>query len=192
MFFNNFNGKDILVSLPFFVTFCTYRSLIYRKGGNSLKLDETYKKYADMVFKYLLAMCGDAVLAEELTQETFFRAVKSANRFDGKVKVTTWLCTIAKNCYYTYLKKERRNSGQDIYETEIAEDKDILERENCREIYKAVHRLEEPYREIILLRVHTDMSFAEIGEIFGKSDSWARVTFYRGKEKLKQELEEFE
>ena len=176
----------------FAVTFCRLKSLIYRKGVNSLKLDETYKKYADMVFKYLLAMCGDAVLAEELTQETFFRAVKSANRFDGKVKVTTWLCTIAKNCYYTYLKKERRNSGQDIYETEIAEDKDILERENCREIYKAVHRLEEPYREIILLRVHTDMSFSEIGEIFGKSDSWARVTFYRGKEKLKKELEGIE
>lgn len=156
---------------------------------NSLKLDETYKRYADMVFKYLLAMCGNPVLAEELTQETFFRAVKSANRFDGKVKVTTWLCTIAKNCYYTYLKKERRNSGQDIYETEIADDTDILERENCREIYKAVHRLEEPYREIILLRVHTDMSFYEIGEIFGKSDNWARVTFYRGKEKLKKELE---
>ena len=156
---------------------------------NSLKLDETYKKYADTVFRYLTSMCGDPVLAEELTQETFFRAVKSANRFDGKVKVTTWLCQIAKNAYFTYLKKERRNSGQDIYETELAEERDILDRENCREIYRAVHRLEEPYREIILLRVHTDMSFAEIGEIFGKSDSWARVTFYRGKEKLKKLLE---
>ena len=156
---------------------------------NSLKLDETYKKYADTVFRYLTAMCGDPVLAEELTQETFFRAVKYADRFDGKVKVTTWLCQIAKNAYFTYLKKERRNSGQDIYETELAEERDILDRENCREIYKAVHRLEEPYREIILLRVHTDMSFAEIGEIFGKSDSWARVTFYRGKEKLKKLLE---
>ena len=156
---------------------------------NSLKLDETYKKYADTIFRYLTAMCGDPVLAEELTQETFFRAVKYADRFDGKVKVTTWLCQIAKNAYFTYLKKERRNSGQDIYETELAEERDILDRENCREIYKAVHRLEEPYREIILLRVHTDMSFAEIGEIFGKSDSWARVTFYRGKEKLKKLLE---
>ena len=156
---------------------------------NSLKLDETYKKYADTIFRYLTAMCGDPVLAEELTQETFFRAVKYADRFDGKVKVTTWLCQIAKNAYFTYLKKERRNSGQDIYETELAEERDILDRENCREIYRAVHRLEEPYREIILLRVHTDMSFAEIGEIFGKSDSWARVTFYRGKEKLKKLLE---
>ncbi|MCH5193991.1 MAG: sigma-70 family RNA polymerase sigma factor [Oscillospiraceae bacterium] len=143
-----------------------------------------------MVFKYLMAMTGDPALSEELTQETFFRAVKYANRFDGKVKVTTWLCTIAKNAYFTYLKKERRNSGQSIEDMEIPVKEDVLARENCREIYKAVHRLDEPYREIVLLRIHTDMTFADIGEIFDKSENWARVTFYRGKEKLKKLLEE--
>ena len=135
-----------------------------------------------MVFRYLRALTGDASLSEELTQETFFRAVKYANRFDGKVKVTTWLCAIAKNAYFTYIKKERRNSGQSIEDMEIPVKENVLDRENCREIYKAVHRLEEPYREIVLLRIHTDMSFAEIGEIFDKSENWARVTFYRGKE----------
>ena len=143
-----------------------------------------------MVFKYLMALTGDPGLSEELTQETFFRAVKYANRFDGKVKVTTWLCTIAKNTYFTYLRKERRNSGQSIEDMEIPVKEDVLDRENCREIYKAVHRLEEPYREIVLLRINTDMTFADIGEIFGKSENWARVTFYRGKEKLKKLLEE--
>lgn len=145
-----------------------------------------------MVFKYLMALTGDASLSEELTQETFFRAVKYANRFDGKVKVTTWLCAIAKNAYFSYLKKERANSmnsGQSIDEMEIPVQEDVLDRENCREIYKAVHRLDEPYREIVLLRIHTDMSFAEIGEIFDKSENWARVTFYRGKEKLRKLLE---
>ena len=142
-----------------------------------------------MVFKYLMALTGDASLSEELTQETFFRAVKYANRFDGKVKVTTWLCTIAKNAYFSYLKKERRNSGQSIDEMEIPVKENVLDRENCREIYKAVHRLDEPYREIVLLRIHTDMSFADIGEIFDKSENWARVTYYRGKEKLKKLLE---
>lgn len=137
-----------------------------------------------------MAMTGDPALSEELTQETFFRAVKYANRFDGKVKVTTWLCTIAKNAYFTYLKKERRNSGQSIEDMEIPVKEDVLARENCREIYKAVHRLDEPYREIVLLRIHTDMTFADIGEIFDKSENWARVTFYRGKEKLKKLLEE--
>ena len=137
-----------------------------------------------------MALTGDPGLSEELTQETFFRAVKYANRFDGKVKVTTWLCAIAKNAYFSYLKKERRNGGQSIDEMEIPVNEDVLDRENCREIYKAVHRLDEPYREIVLLRVHTDMSFADIGEIFGKSENWARVTYYRGKEKLKKLLEE--
>ena len=136
-----------------------------------------------------MAMTRDPALSEELTQETFFRAVKYAHRFDGKVKVTTWLCTIAKNAYLTYLKKERRNSGQSIEEMEIPVKENVLDMENCREIYKAVHRLDEPYREIVLLRIHTDMSFADIGEIFDKSENWARVTFYRGKEKLKKLLE---
>lgn len=137
--------------------------------------------------KYLVGLCGDPVLAEELTQETFFRAVKHADSFDGSVKVTTWLCSIAKNAYFTHLKKQSRYT--DIEGEEPSYEADLLDRENCREIYKAVHRLEEPYREIVLLRIHTDMSFAEIGEIFDKSESWARVTFYRGKEKLKKILD---
>lgn len=157
-----------------------------------MELDETYKRYADTVFRYLTALCGNTDIAEELTQETFFRAVKSANRFDGNVKVTTWLCQIAKNAYFSYLKKEKRRSGASLDETDIPVETDMLDRENCRELYKTVHRLEEPYREIVLLRMHTDMSFSEIGEIFEKSEGWARVTFYRGKEKLKKLLEGIE
>lgn len=157
-----------------------------------MELDETYKRYADTVFRYLTALCGNTDIAEELTQETFFRAVKSANRFDGNVKVTTWLCQIAKNAYFSYLKKEKRRSGMSLDETDIPVETDMLDRENCRELYKTVHRLEEPYREIVLLRMHTDMSFSEIGEIFEKSEGWARVTFYRGKEKLKKLLEGIE
>ncbi|MCM1328206.1 MAG: sigma-70 family RNA polymerase sigma factor [Ruminococcus sp.] len=151
-----------------------------------MKFDETYRKYADMVFKYIMAMCGDELLAEELTQETFFRAVKNADSFDGNVKVTTWLCSIAKNAYFTHLKRQSRYAEID---REPSYEADLLDRENCRDIYKAVHSLEEPYREIVLLRIHTDMNFAEIGDIFGKSENWARVTFYRGKEKLRKILE---
>ena len=129
-----------------------------------------------MVMKYLVALCGDPVLAEELTQETFFRAVKHADRFDGSVKA-----------YFTHVKKQGRYA--DMEGDEPSYEEDLLDRENCREIYKAVHRLDEPYREIVLLRIHTDMSFAEIGEIFDKSESWARVTFYRGKEQLRKFLD---
>lgn len=154
-----------------------------------MELEETYIKYGDMVFKYLMSMCCDPVIAEEITQETFFRAVKYADHFDGSVKVTTWLCTIAKNTYLSYLKKEKRRTGQDIYDYDIAVDDNILDKENCREIYKAVHRLDDPYKEVVMLRIHTDMSYSDIGEIFGRTESWARVTFYRGKEKLKLLLE---
>lgn len=166
--------------------------LINRKGVNGLDIDDAYKRYADVVYRYLIVLCGNADLAEELTQETFFRAVKHAGSFDGKVKVTTWLCTIAKNTYFSYLKKEKRHLRCDIDETDISAEQDMLEQENCREIYRAVHRLEEPYREIMLLRIHSDLNFADIGEIFGRSEGWARVTFYRGKEKLRKLLEESE
>lgn len=152
-----------------------------------MKLDDVYRKYAETVCRYLIALCGDPVLAEELTQETFFRAVKNADSYDGRSQITTWLCSIAKNAYFTYIKKQRRYADTEDFEPYC--EPDMLDRENCREIYKAVHRLEEPYREIILLRMHTDMNFAEIGEIFGKSENWARVTFYRGKEKLRKFLD---
>ena len=175
-----------------YVTFGFSESLINRKGVNGLELDNVYKRYADMVYRYLIALCGNADLAEELTQETFFRAVKHADSFDGKAKVTTWLCTIAKNTYFSYLKKEKRHPRCDIDEMELATEQDMLEQESCREIYKAVHRMEEPYREIMLLRIHSDLNFADIGEIFGRTEGWARVTFYRGKEKLKKLLEESE
>ncbi len=118
--------------------------------------------------------------------------MKYSKSFDGNVKVTTWLCKIAKNVYFTYLQKNKNSVVREIREDEITSAEDISDKENCRDIYKAIHRLDEPYREIILLRIHTDLNFSDIGEIFGKSDSWARVTFYRGKEKLRKLLEESE
>lgn len=145
-----------------------------------------------MVYRYLSALCRNPDLAEELTQETFFRAVKYSKSFDGNVKVTTWLCKIAKNVYFTYLQKNKNSIVREIREDEMTCGEDISDKENCRDIYKAIHRLDEPYREIILLRIHTDLNFSDIGNIFGKSDSWARVTFYRGKEKLRKLLEESE
>lgn len=163
-----------------------------QKGGRGLELDEIYIKYADTVYRYLLSMCADPSLAEELTQETFFRAVKNIRRFDGSVKVTTWLCTIAKNAYFSRLKKDKRRADGDISDMDIPDSSDPLDRESCRLIYRAVHSLGEPYSEIILLRSHTDMSFAEIADIFGRTENWARVTFYRGKEKLRKILDEQE
>ncbi len=155
-----------------------------------VKPDEMYREYADGIYKYLMTMCQNHHLAEELTQDTFLKAIKGADSFDGNVKVFTWLCAIAKNSYLSYLRKEKHIDSTDISSSEIPVNGDMLDNMNCTEIYRAVHKLEEPYREIILLRIHTDLSFASIGDIFGKSENWARVAFYRGKVKLKNLLED--
>lgn len=152
-----------------------------------MRQEEIYREYADRVYKYLMSIsCGNHTLSEELTQETFFRAITHADSFDGSVKIYTWLCTIAKNLYFSHLRQEKRRADSDPDEITVTPDllSDIAE----AEIYKAVHKLPEPYKEIVLLRIHTDLSFKKIGEIFGFSESRARVTFYRGKELLKDIL----
>ena len=154
-----------------------------------MKYDEIYREYAEIVYKYMLSICGDHHLAEELTEEAFFRAMRSKG-YEPGAKISTWLCAIAKNAYISYLRKSKRRSSADISEMDISSDEDMLEGVSCTEIYKAVHSLEEPYREIILLRMHSDMSYAQIGDVFGKSENWERGTFFRGKERLRKILEE--
>lgn len=155
-----------------------------------MKPDDIYRDHADGVFKYLVSISGDPDLAEELTQETFLKAITHAESFDGSVRMFTWLCAIAKNAYISHLRKEKRRRS--FAEEKAYHEPDLLSGLMETEIYKAVHSLPEPFRELILLRIHTDMSFAQIGEIFGKGEGWARVNFYRGKEKLKKLLDEEE
>lgn len=153
-----------------------------------MRQEEIYSEYADKVYKYLMSLSGaDHSLSEELTQETFFRAITHAESFDGRVKMLTWLCAIAKNLYISHLRREKRHDASEP--EDIPCESDFTGRMDQTEIYKAVHRLPEPYREIVLLKIHTDMSFAEIGEVFGRTETWARVTFYRGKERLRIILE---
>ena len=131
-------------------------------------LDAVYRQHAQTVYKFLLSQCRDPQTAEELTQETFYQAVRSIDRFDGSCKVSVWLCQIAKHLWYQHLRKEAvSRSGQ----------LDMLRR---------VHELPEPGREVVYLRAFGGLSFREIGDVLGKTETWARVTFYRGKERLKQ------
>ena len=152
--------------------------------------DKLYREYVDIVYRYLTGLSGNASLAEELTQETFFRAVKSKG-FDGSAaKASTWLCAIAKNAYISYLRKNRHIGGQSPDELDVYEEPDLLDSLNCVEIYRAIHLLGEPYREIMLLKINSDMTFSQIGDVFGRSENWARVTFFRGKEKLRKMIRE--
>lgn len=153
-----------------------------------LDTEDIYHEYAEIVFKFLLSLCNDVNTAEELTQETFYRAMKSANRYNGTCKVSTWLCQIAKHVWYQEIDKRKRKQTS-VLDDNIVSDRLSLEDEFCRseekmELIKAVHVLEETAKEVVLLRITGAFSFKEIGEVFNKNENWARVTFYRSKQKI--------
>lgn len=156
-------------------------------------IEEIYREYASMVYKYLISLTRDEGLAEELTQETFYQAIKSSNKYDESCKISTWLCAIAKNVLMTYRRKHPML--EDVDETEVATESaeaEAIGNVSRVELLKKIHDMEEPYKEVIYLRVFGGLSFAEIGEIIGKNENYARVTFYRGKEKLGKEVTENE
>lgn len=156
-------------------------------------MEEIYKENAKIVYHFIYSLCHDSVLAEELTQETFMRAFQSIERFDGSCKFSTWLCQIAKHIYYQYLakhKKEipREETGDTVF-NEITPERQVVARIELLDVLKKMQKLPEKVREVIYLRIAADLSFREIGEILGKSENWARVNYYRGKEKLLSELQ---
>lgn len=155
-------------------------------------METLYQKYYEDVFRFLRGLSADEALAEELTQETFFRAFKSINQFKGNSDIRVWLCSIAKNLYFTYLKKKKRYAEDDISEYE-EEEKNFMElmvdKELAIQIHKVLHSLKEPYKEIFSLRVFGELSFKEIGVIFEKSEHWACVTYHRAKAMLQKEME---
>lgn len=164
------------------------------KGADNLQqIGELYQQYARTVYKYLKSLSHDEDLAEELTQETFYQAIRSIDRFDGSCKISTWLCAIAKKRYLSHLRKNPPH--EDISQQEIpvaSAESSALGSLGRIELLKLLHDLDEPYREVIYLRAFCSLSFAEIGEVLGKTENWARVTFYRGKEKMRKEMENHE
>ena len=152
-------------------------------------LQKVYQQHARTVYKFLLAQCHDPGFAEELTQETFYQAVKSVDRFDGSCKVSVWLCQIAKHLWYQQLRKRKREgpvSPEDLPESPgPSAEESVLEREGRMDLLKLVHNLPETQKEVVYLRAFGGLSFREIGDVCGKTETWARVTFYRSKEKLR-------
>ena len=156
-------------------------------------MEEIYQEYAKLVYRYLLSLTRDEGLAEELMQETFFQAIRSIGRYDESCRISTWLCAIAKNVWRRYLRKHPET--EDLQDQVIAvgsAEQEVLAGEERTMLLRRVHELPEPYREVIYLRIYADLSFREIGEVIGKTENFARVTFYRGKEKLKKALSEEE
>ena len=151
-------------------------------------MSEIYQRHAQTVYKFLLSQTRDEELAEELTQETFYQAVRSIHRFDGGCKVSVWLCQIAKHLWYQHLRKHRREVPMPEDPPELpapSAEEGALEREGKLELLRLIHDLPGEPREVVYLRVFGGLSFREIGDICGWTETWARVTFYRTKEKLR-------
>ena len=160
-----------------------------------MNIEELYRTYFDIVYRYIRSVSQDGSLAEEVTQETFFKALKKADQFRGDCDVRVWLCQIAKNTLYDHLKKQKKQLlGDEKLEKaesaggELLEEK-LAQRSQAMEIHKVLHRLSEPYKEVFSLRVFGELSFGTISSLFGKSESWARVTYHRACKKIREELD---
>ena len=153
-----------------------------------------YVQHFDGVYKYVFSLCRNETIAEEITQEAFYRAMEHIDKFEGKCKLYVWLCQIAKNTFLTYVKKQKRHvSETDIdlsRQIEASFENEILDKETVWKLHKLLHELSEPYKEVFSLRVFGELPFSQIGELFGKSDSWARLIFYRAKKELRRDLDE--
>lgn len=155
---------------------------------------KVYVKYYQSIYRYMLTITKNSSVAEEITQETFYKALKNIKRYDPKFEMFTWLCNIAKNTYYSAYKKDKRYEQLDNDLVDNTKDiiNKIIETETNEVLLKVVHNLDEPYKEVFTLRVYGELSFKQIGNIFSKTESWARVTFYRSKLKIKENLDEKE
>lgn len=159
-----------------------------------MEIKQAYEQYFNTVFGYLTTLTGgNQSLAEELTQETFYRATKKISEFRGDCKMSTWLCQIAKFVYYQSLDKKRRRQEVSFEETIVIEapqgpQKQVEENDAKLHIYKVIQQLPSPMRDVVMLRLTGELSFKEIGDIMTQSENWARVTFYRAKQILGKEL----
>lgn len=163
-----------------------------------MDMQEVYEQYYNIVFGYLMTLTGaNQDMAEELTQETFYRATVKLHEFRGDCKISTWLCQIAKFAFYQSLDKKRRQKEvafDDAVEIAMQEETEQLleDAEAKLHIYKRIQKLQSPMRDVVMLRLTGELSFKEIGDVLSQSENWARVTFYRAKQILGKELKKDE
>ena len=157
-----------------------------------MEFEQIYTTYFRDVYLYICKLSNNEHIAEEITSETFFKAMKSIDNFRGDCDIRVWLCQIAKNCYYSYIKKADRTECID--NVEIAEqgasfEERLFRHDTAMQIQKILHDVPEPYKEVFMWRVYAELSFKQIGQIFGKSENWACVTYHRARNKIKEKLE---
>lgn len=169
----------------------------YLKGGKVMQnMDEIYSKYGDIVYKYVFCLTGNEDITEEIVQETFVVAIKDIKKFRGECKISSWLCQISKYIWYKKLKKEKQNKEipldtlQDSLVMEESIEENLCNKTNKIHLFKKLQNLDEDTRNVMYLRIFGNFEYSEIAEIMNKTSNWARVVFFRGKQKLKEELKD--
>lgn len=154
-------------------------------------MEELYKQHSRIVYHFIYSMCRDEDLAEELMQETFLKAFESLERFDGSCKISTWLCQIAKHILYQHWSKTNKELVTEMDEQLMAKENtevQAINRVEIADVWDKLQQMPKEIRQVVTLRVMSDLSFREIGLIIGKSENWARVTFFRAKQQLLKEV----
>ena len=156
---------------------------------------DIYETYFADVELYLRAICRDEALAEELTEQVFFRALKARPTFRGDCDIRTWLCAMARNAFVSHQRKEK--PSQSIEELQIPDSRKtveewIVDQEQAMAIHRILHDLPEPYKEVFSLRIFGQLSFGDIGSLFGRTANWACVTYHRARQKIQSEMEELQ
>ena len=161
-----------------------------------MDFEQVYRTYFRDVYVFSLALTSDRETAQEITQETFSKALRSIDRFDGAKDIRAWLFTIARNTFYTDRKFRSRYSTEELSESHPSEDipveERLMDRESAFLIHRFLHEMKEPYKEVFSLRVFGELPFEQIGRLFGKSPGWARVTFHRARNQIRDYMEVME
>ena len=156
--------------------------------------EEIYKEHFGGVYRYVYSLCRNESLAEEIAQETFYKAMDTLDKFRGETRLFVWLCQIAKNTYFDHCRKQKRHIGDDALDTLWSEDLEeaFFDKETVMRALHLLHGLSDPYKEVFTLRVYGQLPFSQIGQLFGKTDSWARLIYYRAKQEIRRDLHESE
>ena len=160
------------------------------------EFEKIYSTYFNDVFRYIRRLSNNEHIAEEITADTFLKALRSIDSFRGECDIRVWLCTIARNCYFSYLKKQGRLENMEDVEalnvpgTAESIEEQLVKREDAMRIQRVLHDIPEPYKEVFMWRVYAELSFKQIGQIFNKSENWACVTYHRARSKIRERLED--
>ena len=163
-----------------------------------MEFEQIYNTYFKSVYLYVMQLSGNEHIAEEITSDTFFKAINSIDKFRGECDIRVWLCQIAKNTYFSYLKNNKKVLGIDEFDIQnIASSENLMyakisEQEEARLIRQILHDMSDPYKEVFMWRVFGELSFKEIGELYEKTDNWACVTYHRARKMIQNRLEEIE